>query len=275
MPDHFPSSAPSPSDLLDLAVAAVRAAGTHALTNHARRMEIAQGFAHDVKLKLDMECQVIAEQTILSRFPAHAILGEETAESSTPAPAAPYLWIIDPIDGTVNFSHGLPFWCCSVAVRHLGKTLAGAVYAPALGELYTAAVDRSAECNGSPLGVSSVARLDQAMIMTGLDQKVHPGMGRFELFRAIAEKAQKARLMGAAALDLCRVAAGQADGYFEASIFTWDVAAAALVVENAGGRTEILASPAPHRLLFLATNGRIHEELKSLICARLNAGESR
>ena len=225
--------------------------------------------AHDVKLKLDKECQEIAEQTILAHFPTHAILGEETAEDSTAGSVPPYLWIIDPIDGTVNFSHGLPFWCCSVAVRHHAQTMAGAVYAPALGELYTAAIGLPAECNQKPIRISNVRKLNQAMVLTGLDQKVNPKTKRLELFRAIADTAQKARVMGVAALDMCRVAAGQADGYFEAGIYTWDVAAAALIVERSGGRAEILGNPAPHRLLFLATNGLIHDELKSLILEHL------
>ncbi|MEI6147921.1 MAG: inositol monophosphatase family protein [bacterium] len=261
----------TPSRLLEVAVAAARTAGTHALTNLDRRTDIAQGFAHDVKLKLDLECQTVAEQTLLSHFPSHAILGEETADDATPTRSSPYLWIIDPIDGTVNFSHGLPHWCCSVAVRHRGITMAGAVYAPALAELYTAAAGGPAECNGQRLRTSSVPRLDQALVMTGLDQKVNPRMKRFALFRAIADTVQKTRVMGAAALDICRVAKGQADGYFEAGIYTWDVAAAALILENAGGRSEILANPSPHQLLFLATNGHIHEELKSLISGHLAA----
>lgn len=271
MPDDSASPVLTPARLLEVAVAAARTAGTHALTNLERRMDVAQGYAHDVKLKLDMECQAIAEQTILSQFPSHTILGEETADDSAPAPSSPYLWIIDPIDGTVNFSHGLPFWCCSVAVRHHGKTLAGAVFAPALGELYTAAAGSPAECNGRRLRVSSVPRLNQALVMSGLDQKVNPKMERMELFRAIANASQKTRVMGVAALDMCRVAAGQADGYFEAAIFTWDIAAAALIVENAGGRAEALGNPAPHRLLFLATNGHLHEELKTLILGHLAA----
>ena len=260
-----------PAVLLDAASAAACAAGLHALTNFSRRTEVAQGFAHDVKLKLDMECQEIAERTILERYPAHAILGEETAFGTAPTAESPYLWIIDPIDGTVNFSHGLPWWCCSVAVRHHGKTLAGAVFAPSLDQLYTSAVGHPSRLNGQPLNVSRVKTLDQSLIMTGLDQKVNPKMERLHLFRAIADTCQKSRVMGAAALDMCHVASGQADGYFEAAIYTWDVAAAALVVENAGGRTEILGQPAPHRLLFLATNGHIHDELKALIRRNLDA----
>jgi myo-inositol-1(or 4)-monophosphatase len=179
----------------------------------------------------------------------------------------------------VNFTHGLPYWCCSVAVRRGRQTVAGAVFAPQCDVLYTAAAGLPALCNGSALRVSSVRKLREAIVMTGLDQKVNPKMKRLALFRAIADRSQKTRVMGAAALDLCRVAAGQADGYFEAGIFTWDVAAAGLIVENAGGRTEVLGEPEPHRLLFMATNGHIHQELRTLIRGHLapapRAGRSR
>lgn len=224
--------------------------------------------AHDVKLKLDVECQAIAERTILQAFPGHAILGEETAGDAAPT-HSPYVWIIDPIDGTVNFSHGLPFWCCSVAVQYQGRTVAGAVYGPALKELFTATVDGPARCNGRRLRVSETRRFDAAMVLTGLDQKLTRHMPRLGVFQAIAENARKARVMGAAALDICRVAAGQADGYFESGIYTWDVSAAGLVVERAGGKTESLAAMGPHRMMFMATNGRIHRTMKRLILSHL------
>jgi myo-inositol-1(or 4)-monophosphatase len=267
-------SEPTPSLLLEAAVAAARAGGLHALGNLHRRSETIMVAAHDVKLRLDVECQDIAERTVKSFFPDHAILAEESANLEHPAEApsgSPYLWIIDPIDGTVNFSHGLPLWCCSVAVKARGTVLAGAVFAPALNELYTAARGLPACCNGTPLRVSRTSALDKAMVLTGLDQKLTPRMNRFDLFRDIADHAQKARVLGAAALDVCRVAAGQADGYFESGIYTWDVAAAGLVAEQAGGRIEILGEPGPHRLYFLATNGFVHDALKALIQARLSA----
>jgi myo-inositol-1(or 4)-monophosphatase len=254
----------APRALLAVAVESAWKAGHHALRHIRRRRQTIQVTRHDVKLKLDVECQAIAERSILGAFPDHAILGEETAGSTIPD-HSPYVWIIDPIDGTVNFSHGLPFWCCSIAIQFKGRTLAGAVLAPALGELFTASTDTPAMRNGKRIRVSDTNHLSSALIMTGLDQKLTPRTKRLSIFRSIADNTQKARVMGAAALDICRVAAGQADGYFEAGIYTWDVTAAGLVVERAGGRTEILASPAPHRYLFMASNGRIHQPLKQLI----------
>jgi len=254
--------------LLNVALEAVTNAGNHALKNYARRRQTIQVTAHDVKLKLDVECQGIAERTILGAFPDHAILGEETAGDAFPS-HSPYVWIIDPIDGTVNFSHGLPFWCCSIAVQFKGVTVAGAVYGPAVGELFTATRGGPARRNGKKIHVSDTSNVKSALVMTGLDQKLAPSSNRLDIFSTISENVQKARVVGTAALDICRVAAGQADGYFESGVYVWDVYAGALVVECAGGRVESLGSPAPLRQLFLATNGLIHQPLKKLITSKI------
>ncbi len=144
------SPPPSLDRLLACAEAAARAGGKHALKHNHRRRIIAETFAHDVKLKLDRECQDVAERMIRKCFPRAVILGEE----NTIAPAAAdVLWIIDPIDGTVNYFHGLPLWCCSVGVQVRGRAAAGAVYAPMLEECYTAHRECRATCNGKPLAV--------------------------------------------------------------------------------------------------------------------------
>jgi len=257
-----------PSELLETVVLAVRTAGHHAHSNQHRRTDTVMVAAHDVKLKLDLECQEIIWAMVRKHFPTHAILAEESADKGQPADdphQSPYTWIIDPIDGTVNFTHGLPWWCCSVAVMYRGKTVAGAVYSPSTGELFTAARGGTACCNGIPLAVSPVKKLKESMVLTGLDQKFTAQGQRLTRFLAISDNVQKARVIGAAALDMCRVAAGQSDGYFEGSIYTWDVAAAGLIVELAGGQVETLAELSPHRLVYMATNGHIHEELKALI----------
>ena len=257
-----------PARLLEIVTLAVRTAGDHANRNRHRRTDTIMAAEHDVKLQLDLECQEIIWSLIRNQFPHHAILAEESADKGQPADDphhSPYTWIIDPIDGTVNFSHGLPWWCCSVAVNFQGQTVAAAVYAPATSELFTAARGGVACCNGTPITVSGVKSLRESMVLTGLDQKFTSQDQRLSRFLAISDAVQKARVIGAAALDLCRVAAGQADGYFEAGIYTWDVAAAGLIVELAGGCVETLAKPSPHRLLYMATNGHIHGELKTLI----------
>lgn len=261
----MPPPVPPSADLLEAARAAALAAGQHAWRNRDRRSEVVTTFAHDVKLRLDLESQEVAEAVLRQRYPEHRIRGEESAGPDAAPPDASCEWIIDPIDGTVNFSHGLPLWCCSVAVRAGGHMRAGVVYAPALEECYSATDDGPAECNGRRLAVSAVDSLSAALVMTGLDKGIDPRLPPFEIFRTLSVSVQKARILGVAALDLCRVAAGQADAYFENGIYIWDIAAAGLIVERAGGRSETLADLGGGRLRHIASNGRIHEPLRTLI----------
>ena len=248
--------------LLDCAQAAAIAAGQHALRNRQRRQRDARLFEHDVKLELDRECQTVAEQVIRQRYPHHAFLGEEdTHHTSTDAEMR---WIIDPIDGTVNFFHGLPIWCSSVAVQRRGQTLAGAVFAPQLDCCYTARVGRRARCNGRVIRVSETARLDQAMIATGIAKARELHAQSLQNFTKMTAKARKTRIMGSAALDICHVACGQIDAFYENGIFLWDIAAGALIVQQAGGMGEILHSGPGQRMTFMATNGKLHRAMRRL-----------
>lgn len=255
--------------LLEGAVAAARLAGGHAASNFSRRQEAVAHFAHDVKLKLDEECQQIVQQELTRRFPSHAIVGEEDATVGG-RHGADIEWVVDPIDGTVNFSHGLPFWCCSVAALKEGRTVAGAVYAPALDVCYTARLGGGAACNGNPIRVSTVSSLAQAMVLTGLDKNPDGNLPPFALFEATSNHVQKARILGSAALDICRVAHGQADAYFETGIYIWDIAAARLIVAEAGGKEETLATLDHGRLRFMASNGRIHDAYKHVLAVPLS-----
>lgn len=270
----------SAQDLLDCAVAAARCAGNFALENAGRRNEVVKRLVGDVKLKLDLECQAKAEEIIRSAFPSHEILGEENlspgivTQASNAAPPtdirhSPYRWIIDPIDGTVNFSHGLPVWCCSIAAQHQGNTVAGAIYAPAMKELYVARAGGLALCNDNEIGVSTIDSLRDSIVMTGLNRETRTNLPPFATFENIAFNVQRVRISGSAALDICRVALGQADGYFESGVYLWDVAAAGLIVRRAGGQSEIIAhEDNNHRIRFLATNGRIHAAMKELVKTR-------
>lgn len=259
-----PAATISSQDLLACAVTTAKTAGTHALQNIGRRSEVHRTYRHDVKLQLDLECQELAIRTIHEHFPDHAILAEEDERHNREIPQG-YQWIVDPIDGTVNFSHGFPIWCCSVAVRLGEKVLAGAIFAPALGHLYEVTHDGPALCDGENIHVSTVPRLDQAIIFTGMDKDAAPEAPPLTFFSAIAGAAQKARIIGSAALDLCAVACGQGDGYFESGIYLWDVAAAGLLVERAGGKTERLSTLRENRLCYMAGNGRINDELRTLL----------
>ncbi|MFH0954347.1 MAG: inositol monophosphatase family protein [Verrucomicrobiota bacterium] len=255
--------------LLDCAVRAARVAGDHARNNADRRHMVAQRFEHDVKLHLDLECQKQAEQVIRAAFPSHKILGEEGGEfDAGPEP----FWIIDPIDGTVNFQHGLPLWCSAVAVRVGKEVVAGAVYAPMLDECYTASAGDAAKCNGEPIRVSTTARLEDALVLTGLSKHVGQNLYTLDVLREVSLKAQKTRIMGSAAVDICHVACGRADGYYEAGIYLWDIAAAGLIAQRAGARAEVLEELSNVRFRYICTNGKIHDALKDVIVRALKAG---
>jgi myo-inositol-1(or 4)-monophosphatase len=252
--------------LLACAVAASQETGHHALRNFSRRNEVLKTYAHDVKLRLDVECQQIATRCIHSHFPGHLLLGEEDPEDTvSQADSNAYEWIIDPIDGTVNFSHGLPFWCCSIAVRQGDLTLAGAVFAPALGLLYTATDQSVAKLNDTEIHVSTHTTAAESVVLTGIDKSSLPGQPTFANFERISAVVQKTRGLGSAALDLCHVAAGCADAYFENGIYIWDVAAGGLIVRRAGGQAERLRQIDPRRIAYLASNGHIQNQLKTMI----------
>lgn len=257
---------PPLDELLDCAIAAARTAGSHALQHADRRTDIDKATRHDIKLHLDRECQEAATAVIQQRYPSHAILGEEDAEPQNPPADTSLEWVIDPIDGTVNFFHGLPIWCSSVAVRSAEQSLAGVVFAPESDLIYAATADTPSTVNNVPIQVSGVDQIDEALLLTGLNQKHDGDLLVFDAVQTLSERVRKTRVLGAAALDMCRVAQGHAEAYWEAGIYTWDIAAAELIVRQAGGRTTTLKKlPEPHRMSFLATNSLLHDAFKDII----------
>lgn len=255
------------AQLQSIASLAARRAGEHVLANLHRRGDVNSVLRTDVKHKLDVEAQKTATDVVLAAFPDHAILGEETCDA--PLPESDYTWIIDPIDGTINFFHGLPWWCCSVAVRFKGQAIAGAVFIPEMKQMFEATYDGPAMCNGEPIHVSGTDTLELAMLATGAD-KWDLGEHAFKFMRKVAQIAQRPRILGAAAVDMCMVAAGKLDGYFESGIYVWDMAAASLIVERAGGQCAILKAYPKHRMAFLATNGSLHAPCRDALLPLLN-----
>lgn len=250
---------PSNTELLDVCIEAVRAAGGHALKNIHRREEIVQSFDHDVKLVMDGESQRIAESVIHRHFPGHAILGEEGSVSGEHA----FEWIIDPIDGTANYTRNLPYWCCSIAVRRDSEILAGCVFVPPLNECYTAGADIPALLNGEPIHVSGISVLRKATFFAGLTKDIDPRSLAF--FNDMAPRASKLRIIGSAAIDVCHIACGRSDGYFEAGLYIWDIAAASLIAERAGAVCTAWPRKEEHGLRFLCTNLHIHTAARELV----------
>jgi len=252
--------------LLETAAAAEKASGLHALANKARRFERNAEITHDVKLVLDVESQHKAEQVIRDTFPEHAILGEESLEHVN---TDGYQWIIDPIDGTVNFSHGFPYWCASVAVRFKGKMLAGCIFAPEFNNCYTAHIEAPALKNGEPIRVSKTNVLTDALVFTGLSPNMEtPNHPHFNVFKKLIYHSRKIRINGSAALDLVGVAEGACDGYFEAGLHLWDYAAALLIAERAGAKTAIFPhNEGPCGARVLCANDKIYTAIRTLYAA--------
>lgn len=175
-------------------------------------------------------------RVILGHFPGDSVLGEEwTAARGGDAPE----WIVDPIDGTVNFFHGLSWWCSSVAVRYRGRVVAGAVYAPEVDQLFDAMADGPARLNGETIRIESRVGLADALVITGSEKELEPGALPLATAQRFAPHVQKIRILGAAAIDICQVASGAADLFVQHGLYLWDVAAAALIVERAGGVVDI------------------------------------
>jgi myo-inositol-1(or 4)-monophosphatase len=254
---------PQPEELLQTAILAVQRATQHAQANLHRRQESIAIDTHDIKLALDVECQAIIEETILSTYPQHAILGEEGEQPQTDTS---YQWIVDPIDGTVNFSHSFPYWCSSVAVQHQNNTLAGAVLAPESNELFTATIDSPAHLNHQPIYATQTAQIRHAMILTGLNKsRLYPSSTTFETLTTLAQQARKIRITGAAALDLCQIAAGRSDGFLEYGLYQWDFAAASLIAQRAGATFTLTPDPSKaHRAAVLCANPALHNALQPI-----------
>jgi len=201
-------------------------------------------------------------ELISARFPDHAILGEEFGGSAS-VPEGP-CWVFDPIDGTTNFAHGLPIFCSSLALEFDGVAEIAAVYDPTRRELFTAERGAGAFLNGQPIRVSSAASLIDAMLVTGFPYDVHTRLDEIiGLFRAFVGQARAVRRLGSAAIDLCYVAAGRMDGFWERDLNAWDIAGGALLVTEAGGRVTALDGEAftSRGRSVLASNNLIHDAM--------------
>lgn len=229
--------APSARELAATARKAARRAGELQLQHFRRGPAVRSHALHDVKLATDRLCEMTVVQTVRARFPDHAVLGEEGGE--IPGDGG-YLWIVDPLDGTVNFLQGLPFFCAAVACYRRNGTspptpVAGAVFLPFSGEMFTAVVGRGAEVNGTPLRRREKVSPERAVVSVSFG-KTEPLMRRMARRLArLLPRVRKARCLGAAAGELAYIAAGYFDGLFYEGIRLWDFAAGRILVEEAGG----------------------------------------
>jgi myo-inositol-1(or 4)-monophosphatase len=205
---------------------------------------------------------------IKSKFPDHYILSEEAGEIIQDSN---YKWIIDPIDGTVNFAHGIPLNCVSIGIEHHGEVILGAVYNPHMNEFFIAEKGKGATLNDKPIRVSTETMAIKACLVTGFPYTyINMPNGPLEIFSRFIRKGVPVRRLGSAAIDLCWVACGRFDGFYEHKLEAWDSAAGFLIVEEAGGKVTDFDgnkfSPYQHRII--ATNGKIHDEILDVINER-------
>jgi myo-inositol-1(or 4)-monophosphatase len=219
----------------------------------------------DLVTAVDREAEGLILDVLTREFPSHGIVAEE---SMPKAGADPYRWYVDPLDGTMNFAHGVPHFAVSIALAHDEDLVLALVHDPIRGEMFTAVRGRGARLNGAPIRVSEATMLDAALLATGFPVDRRERASEYVPFLQKAlERAQCVRRGGSAALDLCYVACGRFDGFWECKLRPWDTAAGRLIVEEAGGRVSDF-SGGPHRLYgeeTVASNGRIHDEMISLL----------
>ncbi|MDQ2706322.1 MAG: inositol monophosphatase [Actinomycetota bacterium] len=219
----------------------------------------------DVVTAADTEVEDLLRRRLASQRPGDAVLGEECGASISDASfsgSGGLCWVIDPIDGTVNYLYGLPWYAVSVAATRGGLSLAGAVVEPASGRVWSAALGQGAELDGRPLRVSAADRLDRALVGTGFSYRAELRARQGELAAALLPRARDIRRLGSAALDLCAVAAGWLDGYYEHATHPWDWAAGALIAAEAGA---VVRPPGCWPSMMLAAAPGIADELAAAL----------
>ncbi|MCU0785768.1 MAG: inositol monophosphatase [Verrucomicrobia bacterium] len=250
---------------LTAAVRAARAAGRLMRQNLHRTKTVNLATSHDIKLELDVRCQQLIERTLRGEFPRIALLGEEGDSGDVNATCR---WVVDPIDGTVNFAYGIPHAAVSIALEIRAdadtdpfKAVAGVIYDPFQDELWTAIRGEPARCNGRVIHVSKRAKTSEAIVTIGFAKSLDNLRKSLPYFGRLAPRVRKVRIMGSAALALTYVAMGRFDAYVERGISLWDIAAGGLILECAGG--EFWTEPVPGRLKFrmIASNGRLRPRL--------------
>jgi len=221
---------------LDAAENAARAAGKLLRENFQRRQRVKAFAAHDIKLEIDVRAQELIGKLLLEEFPAHALYGEEGIVGDQ---SSDHQWIVDPLDGTVNYFYGIPHFCISIALRLRNEIIIGVIYDPIRDETWTGQKGEVSKLNGTPIHVSDRAKLAEAVISIGLAKTGETINTNFPLFQQMIHRVRKCRVLGNATLDIAYVACGRFDAYIETGISLWDIAAGSLLVENAGGTVDL------------------------------------
>ncbi|MDF1536498.1 MAG: inositol monophosphatase family protein [bacterium] len=260
-------------DLLNDAIRISRLAGALLKDRLSTDFNISYKGEVDIVTDVDKAAQDLIEGEIRRRYPGHGILAEEGLDL---AGSSGYRWIVDPLDGTTNYAHRFPVFSVSIAVAHEGETVCGVVYNPISDETFKAVRGKGASLNALPISVSGTATLDRSLLGTGFPYDIrYTGDTNLHHFQNFAVRTQGIRRCGSAALDLCFVACGRLDGFWELNLKPWDIAAGALIVREAGGITTDFEDKALglDGSRVLASNRRIHEEMLEILGSTPGQGQ--
>ncbi len=250
------------------AVRLAREAGRILLSRFGGRLDVRHKGVIDLVTDADRASEDFIVAQLVARFPDHSVM---TEESGGHRGSSPYTWVVDPLDGTVNYAHGFPFFSVSIALADHDQPVAGAVHDPVRDETFSAVRGGGAFLNGRPIKVSTVAALTDALLVTGFPYDIRSGEEtNLDHFAAFAVTGQAIRRVGSAALDLCYVGAGRFDGYWELKLKPWDMAAGVLIAREAGGMvTDFNAADYNIRTTrIVASNGLLHPAMLEIIRSR-------
>ncbi|MBU3666074.1 MAG: inositol monophosphatase [Chthoniobacterales bacterium] len=250
------------SEFLSTAVDAALLAGKLLRDNFEKPLEVDAMHAHDIKLELDRRTQRLIEDHILALHPDHAILGEEGIRGGT----GDHEWIIDPLDGTVNYFYGIPHFATTIAVRRNNDIVAGVIHDPMRGETWTVEAGGPARLNGREIRVSDRTELQDCIVSMGVSKTIDTIDNTLPVFSRAIRRVKKMRMLGSAALDIAYVACGRLDAYIESSIGLWDIAAGVLLVRAAGGVVDLQPhADTPNKFSISAVSG--NADIASLVAA--------
>lgn len=250
---------------LETAIHAARAAGQLLRDNYLLPHEIYYKGTIDIVTEVDRASEGLISDILQGDFPGLGFLGEESINVRDSREG---IWVVDPVDGTTNYSRGYPLFAVSIALEKAGQTVLGVVYNPILDELFTAEKGRGAYLNGRSIQVSQIGELGKSLVASGFpyDAWTNPADNGVEWWRFM-KRTVSVRSDGCASIDLCQVAAGRLDGYWEIDLEAWDMAAGALIVQEAGGMVTLTSGAPfmPYQRSVLASNGKLHPAMLKLL----------
>jgi myo-inositol-1(or 4)-monophosphatase len=254
------SSSPKPDSFIPAMAEIAREAGALLMGYFDQHVKVEYKGDADLVTIADRRSEILIRERIKQHWPAHDVLGEEQGLVDT---GSEYRWYVDPLDGTTNFAHGFPVFCVSLALEHRNQRIAGVVYDPTRDELFAAEKGAGSSLNQKRIQVSTVAKLAESLVATGFPSHKRHKNPNIHFYHQITLRTHGVRRAGSAALDLCGVASGRFDGFWEFNLNPWDTAAGVLIVEEAGGTvTDFYGAPFPRDSReTLASNGRLHGAL--------------